>query len=120
MLITSGSGQAIDLINQVLLEPGDTVILEEFTYGGYLTKLRRIGVNIVGAPLDEDGIRIDALGANPRRSEGKGNDAEIHLHDPDDPEPDRQHHAARAAARVARASRPNTACRSSRTSATPI
>ena len=61
VLITSGSGQAIDLVNQVLLEPGDTVILEEFTYGGYLTKLRRLGVNIVGAPLDEDGIRIDAL-----------------------------------------------------------
>ena len=62
VLITSGSGQAIDLVNQVLLEPGDTVILEEFTYGGYLTKLKRLGVNIVGAPLDEDGIRIDALG----------------------------------------------------------
>jgi 2-aminoadipate transaminase len=62
VLITSGSGQAIDLINQVLLEPGDTVILEEFTYGGYLTKLKRIGVNVVGAPLDEDGIRINALG----------------------------------------------------------
>ncbi|HEX3953738.1 MAG TPA: PLP-dependent aminotransferase family protein [Stellaceae bacterium] len=62
VLITSGSGQAIDLINQVLLEPGDTVILEEFTYGGYLTKLKRIGVNIVSAPLDEDGIKMDALG----------------------------------------------------------
>jgi len=61
VLITSGSGQAIDLINQVLLEPGDTVILEEFTYGGYLTKLRRLGVTIVPAPLDDDGIRIDAL-----------------------------------------------------------
>jgi 2-aminoadipate transaminase len=63
VLITSGSGQAIDLINQVLLEPGDTVILEEFTYGGYLTKLKRLGVNIVAAPLDADGIRIDALAA---------------------------------------------------------
>jgi len=63
VLITQGSGQGIDLINQVLLEPGDTVILEEFTYGGYLTKLRRLGVAIVGAPLDEDGIRIDALAA---------------------------------------------------------
>src|SRR5207253_1127246 len=61
VLITSGSGQGIDLINQVLLEPGDTVILEEFTYGGYLTKLKRLGVNVVGAPLDEDGIRTDAL-----------------------------------------------------------
>jgi 2-aminoadipate transaminase len=63
VLITSGSGQGIDLINQMLLEPGDTVILEEFTYGGYLTKLKRLGVNVVGAPLDDDGIRIDALEA---------------------------------------------------------
>ncbi|MBO0738171.1 MAG: PLP-dependent aminotransferase family protein [Alphaproteobacteria bacterium] len=61
VLITSGSGQGIDLVNQLLLEPGDTVILEEFTYGGALTKLRRLGVNIIGAPLDEDGLDIDAL-----------------------------------------------------------
>jgi 2-aminoadipate transaminase len=61
VLITQGSGQAIDLVNAVLLEAGDTVILEEFTYQGYLNNLRRLGVNMVGAPLDEDGIRIDAL-----------------------------------------------------------
>ena len=61
VLITQGSGQAIDLVNAVLLEPGDTVILEEFTYQGYLNNLRRLGVKMVGAPLDEDGIRIDAL-----------------------------------------------------------
>jgi 2-aminoadipate transaminase len=61
ILITSGSGQGIDLVNQLLLERGDTVILEEFTYGGALTKLKRLGVNIIGAPLDEDGLDIDAL-----------------------------------------------------------
>jgi len=61
VLVTTGSGQGIDLVNQVLLEPGDTVILEEFSYGGAITKLRRLGVTVVGAPLDEDGIRIDAL-----------------------------------------------------------
>jgi 2-aminoadipate transaminase len=72
VLITSGSGQGIDLINQVLLEPGDTVILEEFTYGGYLTKLRRLGVNIVGAPLDADGIRSDALGRILADLKGRG------------------------------------------------
>ena len=43
VLITSGSGQAIDLVNGLLLERGDTVILEEFTYGGALTKLKRLG-----------------------------------------------------------------------------
>ena len=61
VLITQGSGQAIDLVNAVLLEPGDTVILEEFTYQGYLNNLRRLGVKMVAAPLDEDGIKIDAL-----------------------------------------------------------
>jgi 2-aminoadipate transaminase len=61
VLITSGSGQGIDLVNHLLLERGDTVILEEFTYGGALTKLKRLGVNIIGAPLDDEGLRIDAL-----------------------------------------------------------
>src|SRR5262249_2567200 len=61
VLITSGSGQAIDLVNHLLLEPCDTVILEEFTYGAALTKLKRLGVNIIGAPLDEEGLRIDGL-----------------------------------------------------------
>src|SRR5258706_6602586 len=61
VLITSGSGQGIDLVNQLLLERDDTVILEEFTYGGALTKLKRLGVNVIGAPLDDEGLRIDAL-----------------------------------------------------------
>lgn len=61
VLITSGSGQGIDLVNHLLLEPGDTVVLEEFTYGGALTKLSRLGVNVIGAPLDDDGLKIDAL-----------------------------------------------------------
>jgi 2-aminoadipate transaminase len=61
VLITSGSGQGIDLVNQLLLQRGDTVILEEFTYGGALTKLKRLGVNVVGAPLDDEGLKIDAL-----------------------------------------------------------
>src|SRR5262249_29113397 len=62
VLITQGSNQGLDLVYRLLLNRGDTVILEEFTYAGALTKLQRLGVNIVGAPLDEDGLRIDALG----------------------------------------------------------
>lgn len=63
VLITSGSLQGLDLVNQLLIEPGDTVIVEEHTYGGTLTRLRRRGAKIVGAPLDEQGLRIDALDA---------------------------------------------------------
>jgi 2-aminoadipate transaminase len=62
VLITQGSGQGLELVYRLLLNRGDTVILEEFTYAGALTKLQRLGVNVVGAPLDDDGLRIDALG----------------------------------------------------------
>ena len=34
VLITSGSNHGIELLNEVLLEPGDTVIMEQFTYQG--------------------------------------------------------------------------------------
>src|SRR5262249_51346311 len=36
ILITSGSLQAIDLVNGVLLAPGDTVLIEQESYGGGL------------------------------------------------------------------------------------
>jgi 2-aminoadipate transaminase len=72
VLITSGSGQGIDLVNGLLLERGDTVILEEFTYGGALSKLKRLGVNILGAPLDDNGLKIDALARILEDLGGKG------------------------------------------------
>ena len=61
VLITSGSNHGIDLINDVLLEPGDTVITEIFTYQGFVNRLKPRQVNIVGVPLDDDGMRMDAL-----------------------------------------------------------
>ena len=63
VLITAGSGQGIDLVNALLVEPGDTVIVEEFSFAGALSRLRKLGANIVGAPMDEHGLRIDALEA---------------------------------------------------------
>ncbi|MEM7422842.1 MAG: PLP-dependent aminotransferase family protein [Pseudomonadota bacterium] len=72
VLITSGSLQGLDLVNGVLLNPGDTVIIEENTYGGMLSKVRRCGARIVGAPLDEDGIRVDALAEILDRLAGDG------------------------------------------------
>ena len=61
ILITSGSGQAIELINEILLDEGDTVVVESFTFSGALSYLRRRGVNFVGVDLDENGIRMDHL-----------------------------------------------------------
>ncbi len=61
ILVTSGSLQGLDLVNQVLLSPGDTVIVEQMTYGGAITRLKRLGVNIVGVEVDHDGLSGAAL-----------------------------------------------------------
>ncbi len=61
ILITSGSGQGIELINEILLDEGDTVIVESFTFAGALSNLRRRRVNFVGVDIDESGIRMDRL-----------------------------------------------------------
>jgi 2-aminoadipate transaminase len=63
ILITSGSLQALDLVNGALLARGDTVIIEEDCYQGSINRLVRLGVTPVGIPLDRDGMRIDALSA---------------------------------------------------------
>ena len=72
ILIVSGSLQALDLVNQTLLAPGDTVIIERDTYQGALTRLARMGVNAVGVPLDQDGLRTDALAATLADLKGRG------------------------------------------------
>jgi 2-aminoadipate transaminase len=61
ILIVSGSLQALDLVNGALLTRGDTVIFEQDSYQGALTRLARLGVNVVGLPLDHEGLRMDAL-----------------------------------------------------------
>ncbi len=63
VLITSGSLQALDLVNGALLAPGDTVLIEQESYQGSLTRLARLAVNAVGIPLDRDGVRVDAVAA---------------------------------------------------------
>ncbi len=61
ILITSGSLQALDLVNGVLLARGDTIITEAETYQGSINRWTRLGVNAIGIPLDRDGMRMDAL-----------------------------------------------------------
>jgi 2-aminoadipate transaminase len=63
ILITSGSLQAIDLVNGLLLARGDTVLIEQESYQGSLNRLTRLGVNAVGIPLDAGGMRMDVLAA---------------------------------------------------------
>ena len=61
VLITSGSNQGLDLVNEIFLCPGDTVLVEQFSYGSALARLRKLGARPVGIPLDDDGMRMDRL-----------------------------------------------------------
>src|SRR5476651_1081984 len=63
ILIVSGSLQALDLVNATLLARGDTVIIARDSYQGALNRLTRLGVNMVGIPLDHEGMRMDVLAA---------------------------------------------------------
>jgi 2-aminoadipate transaminase len=63
ILMTSGSLQGIDLVNGLLLSHGDTVLVEQVTYFGSLNRLARLGVKAIGVPLDNEGLRLDALSA---------------------------------------------------------
>jgi 2-aminoadipate transaminase len=61
IMIVSGSLQGLDLVNHTLLARGDTVLIEKETYQGSINRLTRLGVNMIGIPLDDGGMKIDAV-----------------------------------------------------------
>src|ERR1700733_14313439 len=63
VMIVTGSGQGIDMISKLLVNPGDTVLCEEFCYQGAMNRFRKIGAKLEAMKLDADGIVIDALAA---------------------------------------------------------
>jgi len=63
LLITSGSQQALTLIATVLLEPGDTVLVEEPSYLAALQAFQLAGATVVPVPCDDDGLDPDAAAA---------------------------------------------------------
>ncbi|WP_199027368.1 PLP-dependent aminotransferase family protein [Ralstonia sp. ASV6] len=63
MMVTTGSQQAFDLLVRVLIEPGDTVLVEVPAYPATLQALRLAQAHIVPVPMDEHGLQVDALAA---------------------------------------------------------
>ena len=61
VLITAGSQQALSLVSQLLLKPGDVIMVENPTYSGALDLFRALGFNVVGVPVDRNGMQVEAL-----------------------------------------------------------
>lgn len=64
VIVVAGSQQAIDLTARVLLNPGDTVWLEDPGYMGARTILQAVGANIIPVPVDREGLDIEAGAAS--------------------------------------------------------
>jgi 2-aminoadipate transaminase len=60
-MIVSGSNQGLEMIAGMLVNRGDTILVEEFSYQGAINRFRKIGAQLEGMKLDDDGIVIEAL-----------------------------------------------------------
>jgi GntR family transcriptional regulator/MocR family aminotransferase len=63
VVVTQGSQQAIDLVTRLLVDPGDTVVLEDPHYTGFSFCLAALGARIEFVPVDEQGLRVEDLAA---------------------------------------------------------
>jgi 2-aminoadipate transaminase len=61
VIITSGSQQGLDLAGRVLIDPGDSVIVELPTYSGAIAAFHNLQADLVGVPQDGEGIEIAAV-----------------------------------------------------------
>ncbi len=61
ILITAGSQQALSLVTQLLLKPGDVILVESPTYSGALDLFRALGFRIVSIPVDSQGMQVESL-----------------------------------------------------------
>lgn len=61
VVITAGGTQVMDITTRVLTTEGDTIICEEPSFIGSLNCFRSHGCNLVGVPIEKDGMNIDEL-----------------------------------------------------------
>ena len=61
LITTSGAQQANELACKVLLNRGDTMLCESPSFIGSLNAFRSYGVNLVGVPMEQDGMDLNAL-----------------------------------------------------------
>jgi 2-aminoadipate transaminase len=61
VLITSGSQQALDIMARLVIDPGDTILVEDPTYMGALQAWRPYRPRFETLPIDDDGMQVDML-----------------------------------------------------------
>ena len=73
LFVTGGNSQALDLVSTVFTKPGDTVFVEEPSYFLAFQIFRDHDLNIVGIPLDDDGLCANACSSSLTQSPSSSN-----------------------------------------------
>jgi len=61
ILVANSSMEIFAFITQTLLQPGDRAFVESPSYDRFITLLRRAGTQVVGIPVEEDGLDMTVL-----------------------------------------------------------
>jgi 2-aminoadipate transaminase len=61
LIVTTGSQQALDLLGKTMISPGDKVIVEAPTFLATIQCFRLYGAELISAPIDENGVKVDEL-----------------------------------------------------------
>ena len=61
LIVTTGSQQALDLLGKTMISPGDKVIVEAPTFLATIQCFRLYGAELITAPIDENGVKVDEL-----------------------------------------------------------
>lgn len=72
VLVTTGSQQALYLIGDCLVDPGDIVIAAAPSYFVYTGTLDSLGANILTVPIDDNGMDVEAVGRLLERLDHEG------------------------------------------------
>ncbi len=72
MLVTTASQQGLDLIGKAFIDPGDVVFCGLPTYLGAIQAFRLFQADLVGVPLEDDGMDLDVLEEKVMQAKAKG------------------------------------------------
>ncbi len=82
--LMNGSMQAVTLVAEALMQGSDDIIVtEELTYSGTIGAYKSLGAELVGVPLDEEGMRVDALADTLEQLHRKGTPPRFYIYSDD-------------------------------------
>ena len=71
IITTAGGQQALDLLAKTFIDPGDTIITEAPSYTGALNAFKAYEANIIGIPIDKNGILTSEVEKKLKELSGK-------------------------------------------------